>query len=153
MNRIQTYPRDIPPFWLLGALLGMAALHWLAPVTTVVSSPWSWGGLLFVVLGILLLVWAAGLFRRERTGIKPFTEATTLVAHGPFRFTRNPMYIGIVGIATGTALAFGTLTPCLVPPAFWWVLDRRFVRREELFLRERFGAAYDEYRKNVRRWV
>lgn len=147
------YPRDIPPLWLLGTLLGMAALHAWLPVATVVPSPWSAGGYGLVALGVLLVGWAAGLFRRRHTGIKPFTPATALVESGPFRFTRNPMYIGVVGIATGAALAFGTLTPCLLPPALWWVLDRRFVRREEAFLRERFGSAYDRYTENVRRWL
>jgi protein-S-isoprenylcysteine O-methyltransferase Ste14 len=147
------YPRDVPPLWLLGALLTIAALHWLWPVGTVLTGRWTWFGWELAGACALLTLGSAWLFWRRKTGIRPFHEATTLVAAGPFRFTRNPMYVGMVGLVAGIALGLGTLTPLVVPPLFWFVLDRRFVRHEERFLRARFGAAYDDYCRRVRRWL
>jgi len=147
------YPRDIPPLWLLASLLTIAALHWLLPVARWIVPPWTWIGWVLCVLSVLLTVAAAWRFRRVGTGIRPFTEATALVGAGPFRFTRNPMYVGMVGLVLGTALGLGTVAPLVVPPLFWALLDRRFVRAEERFLRARFAAAFDDYCRAVPRWL
>ena len=145
-------PRDIPPLWLLLALGAMTALHLLAPLGVVVAPPWHRLGFLVLAVAFGLLAASAAAFRRAGTGIRPFTPATNLVAGGPFAFTRNPMYLGLVGLTVGTAICLGTGSPFAVPPLFFLVLDRRFVRREEAFLRQRFGSAYDDYCKAVRRW-
>lgn len=147
------YPRDIPPLWLLASLLAMTALHWLWPVKTVITGWGTWFGWELAAVSVLLVVASVLVLRRCKTGIKPFSEATTLVAAGPFRFTRNPIYVGLVGVVTGIALGLGSLTPLFVPPLFWAVIDRRFVRAEERFLGARFGAAYDDYCARVRRWL
>jgi protein-S-isoprenylcysteine O-methyltransferase Ste14 len=145
--------RDIPPFWLLLALLAMGALHTLLPVSTVLPWPWSLLGLAIIAASILLMLACVFRFHRAKTGIRPFTPAEQLVVEGAYRFTRNPMYVGLVGVCLGVAIQLGTASPLFVPPLFFLVLDRRFVRREEIFLRGRFGAAFDEYCGRVRRWL
>jgi len=99
------------------------------------------------------MLWGAGLFRRIGTGVRPFTPATALVARGPFRVTRNPMYVGMTTILVGLGIALGDVVPLLVPPLFALVIDRRFIRREEEFLADRFGAPYREFCRRVRRWL
>ena len=83
----------------------------------------------------------------------PFDEATTLVTGGSYRFTRNPMYLGMVLILLGAALGRGSLGAFLPIPAFVWVIRRQFVLPEERFLEEAFGDAYRAYKQRVRRWI
>ena len=153
MSPTPAYPRDVPPVWLLLALACIWLLHWLAPGPVLIAAPWTWLGYALAALSLAFMVGAALLFRRLGTGVRPFSPATMLVAQGPFRFTRNPMYLGMVGLVTGIAFGVGSAMPLLVPPLFFALLDRRFVRNEERFLRERFGSAYDDYCRRVRRWL
>lgn len=147
-----SYPRDIPPLWLLIAMAVMAALHTWLPLATVVPQPWSRLGFVVIGFAMVLLVASARCFRRRGTGIRPFSEAVALVEEGPFRHTRNPMYLGLVGVTFGMAVCLGTASPLVVPPLFFLLLRQRFVLREERFLRDRFGAAFDAYCARTRRW-
>ncbi|MEO6596615.1 MAG: isoprenylcysteine carboxylmethyltransferase family protein [Planctomycetota bacterium] len=147
------YPRDIPPHWLLLALAAMVALHFFCPVAVFISPPEKYVGFLVILASIALLLNNALRFRRVGTGIRPFTEATVLVAQGAYRFSRNPMYVGLMGSTLGTAVCLGSVSPLVIPPLLFLVLDRRFVQREEVFLRQRFGAAFDDYCCRVRRWL
>jgi len=147
------YPRDLPPFWFLTAVGVMYALHRWVPIAALVEAPWhKLGWALLTVGGVIAFPSLLG-FARAGTGIKPFNPVTALVASGPYRFTRNPMYLALVIMAVGVAIYFGSLSPLLVPPALFLVLDRRFVRREEQFLRANLGTAYDDYCQRVRRWL
>ena len=146
-------PRDLPPVWLVLALSAMWALHMWLPVATWIEWPWSSLGLVVIAASAMLLTACAWRFYRVKTGIRPFTPAHQLVVVGAYRFTRNPMYVGLIGVCLGAAIRLGTASPLFVPPLFFLVLDRRFVRREENFLRQRFGAAFDEYCGRVRRWL
>ena len=148
-----SYPRDIPPMWFLAGLGFEVILDRFWPVRDLCSWPWTLSGAFVIGLGMSLLVWSAGLFRRAGTGVRPFTEATALVARGPFRFSRNPMYLAMVVMLCGVALTMGSLSPWVVPPLFLWLIQQRFVRREEAFLTERFGDDYRELCRNVRRWL
>ena len=105
-----------------------------------------------VVSGALVL-WVAGLFRRAGTTVKPFQEPSTLVLSGPFRLTRNPIYVGMVGGLLGLEVLLGSATPFLVVSVFAILIDRRFIRAEEASLEKTFGDAYREYKTRVRRWL
>lgn len=146
------YPRDIPPWWFLLALGLEVALYKFAPGQRLIRYPFTISGVLVNLLGLRLLLASSGLFRRHGTGVRPFTVATMLVLDGPYRFTRNPMYLGMVLMVIGAALMLGTIAGFIVPPLFLLLLDRRFVLREEAFLRERFGADYVAFCGSVRRW-
>ena len=76
-----------------------------------------------------------------------------MVTSGVFRFTRNPMYMGFTLILFGAAVLFGTLSPFLVIPFFMALIERRFIRTEEKMLELKFGQAYLDYKKKVRRWI
>ena len=139
--------------YFLAALLAMAALHLVAPGKQLIGSPWRYAGIIDVLAGIALVLWAAGLFRRAGTPIKPFESSSELVLTGPYRFTRNPMYLGLTVILLGTGVLLGSATPFLVVPVFLLLLDRLFVRHEEAMLAGRFGEAYEAFRRRVRRWL
>jgi len=93
------------------------------------------------------------LFRRNDTAICPTAAATRLITSDIYRLTRNPMYLGIVLMLLGVAIATGSL-PCHVATlAFFLVIDFVFCPFEEARLDELFGADYVRYRRAVRRWL
>ncbi len=145
--------RVLPPVFFAVALAGMVALHWLAPLAEPLPAPLSWLGFVPALLGVAMILAAARRFERAGTTIKPFRRSSSLVREGPYRFTRNPMYLGMVLVLLGVALGLGSVTPFLVLPVFVVLIQRRFVRAEEALLAEVFGADYDAYRRQVRRWI
>jgi protein-S-isoprenylcysteine O-methyltransferase Ste14 len=144
---------DLPPVYFLVALALMALLDYVVPVFPLVAKPYRDAGFVFMALGFALAAWAALLFRLARTGIRPFRPATALVTHGPYRLTRNPMYLGMTGILLGAAILLGSLTPFIVIPAFMALIAERFVSREEEMLEQTFGRPYADYKARVRRWL
>lgn len=94
-------------------------------------------------------------FRRQRTTVDPrYPErATSLVAEGVYRWTRNPMYVGFVSAASGAAAVFGSALALLGPGLLAVYLDRVQIPAEEQALRKRFGASFDSYDRTVRRWI
>jgi protein-S-isoprenylcysteine O-methyltransferase Ste14 len=142
-----------PPVYFLVALGAMALLHYAVPVLPLIVRPYRFAGIVFIAAGLALAAWGALLFRRAGTGILPFSPATALVTRGPYRFTRNPMYLGMAVVLLGAAILLGSLTPFIVIPAFMAVIADRFIAREEAMLESAFGAPYLEYKAKVRRWL
>jgi protein-S-isoprenylcysteine O-methyltransferase Ste14 len=143
----------LPPVWYLLALGAMWALDRMVPGMRIIPSPYRWLGAVPLVAGLTLGMTGARLFRRAGTGVVPFSEVTALVTTGPYRFTRNPMYLGLVLSLLGVAAMFGTATPWLVVPVFAAWIHWRFVRQEEAMLEQRFGAEYLAFKARVPRWV
>jgi protein-S-isoprenylcysteine O-methyltransferase Ste14 len=144
---------DIPPVYFAVALALMALLDYVVPVFPLVTKPYRYAGIVVMALAFALALWAAALFRLAGTGIVPFSPATALVIRGPYRFTRNPMYLGLSGILLGAAILMGSLMPFIVIPAFMALIAERFIAREEAMLEQAFGAAYVGYKTRVRRWL
>lgn len=103
-------------------------------------------------MGSMMVVWAERLFQSHSVGVCPFSEAPVLVRRGPYRVTRNPMYLGLVTIHLAVILATGALANIWSSLAFAMWLHYEYVIPEEAFLRERFGNAFDNYAADVPRW-
>ena len=144
---------NIPPVYFAVALALMGFLHYVFPLAHLVVGPLRYLGLAVVAPALALALWAAALFKHAGTGIVPFSPATSLVLSGPYRFTRNPMYLGLSGLLLGAALLMGSLTALVVVPAFMAVIAERFIGPEEAMLERSFGQAYLEYKARVRRWL
>jgi protein-S-isoprenylcysteine O-methyltransferase Ste14 len=142
-----------PPVFLLVAIVAMVALDRLVPGDQVLSRPLTWFGLLPAMAGVAVTLWAARIFKRAGTPLRPFEASSVLVAWGPYRFTRNPMYLGMVLLLAGLAFGLGSLAPLPVVALFAWALTMRFIRREERILEDRFGDAYRTFKGSVRRWL
>jgi protein-S-isoprenylcysteine O-methyltransferase Ste14 len=143
----------VPPVYFLVALLLMGFFHRAAPGAQVIEAPYRYAGLVLGALALALILWAALLFRRAGTNIRPYLPSTRLVLGGPYRFTRNPMYLGMAGMLLGAALYAGSLTPFIVIPAFMGLIQERFILAEEAKLEAAFGAEYLAYKARVRRWL
>lgn len=111
-------------------------------------------GVLVGAAGWLLLDGAAmRSFGRAGTSTAPFKPSTTLVTDGPYRFTRNPMYVGMAFLYVAVALALGLLWPLAVLPLVLLAVDRLVIAREEPYLERTFSDDYRAYRARVRRWL
>ncbi|MEW6267079.1 MAG: isoprenylcysteine carboxylmethyltransferase family protein [Thermodesulfobacteriota bacterium] len=141
-----------PPTYFFLSLLVMTGLHFIVPVIRVVPAPFNLFGLLLIIAGIGLNIWAWRLFQKAETPECPTERPTRLILEGPFRFTRNPMYLGMLLSLAGLAVLLGTLTPWLVPPLFILKINR-FVSFEENVMAEVFGTSYLSYRKSIHRWI
>ena len=144
---------SIPPIYFLAALGVMALLHWYLPLFQLIETPWRYAGAVLIVLSVGFGFWAVHLFRKADTGVVPFTPVKALVANGPYRFTRNPMYLGMAGTLLGAAVLFGSLAPLAAIPLFMALIEWRFILAEEALLIATFGEAYAQYRARVRRWL
>ncbi len=145
----------VPPILMLvGALAVRAATAAVDPVARPSTALLALGGLLAAGgLGVASAGVAA--FRRQRTTVDPrYPErATTLVAEGVYRWTRNPMYLGFVVVAVGAAAALGSPLALLGPGLLALYLDRVQIPAEEQALRDRFGASFESYAHTVYRWL
>lgn len=145
--------RIIPPGWLLLALLGSAALHRWLPLVQLLHAPWTLLGAAPLAAGLVLAVAGVGAFRRAGTTVIPFAPSAALVTTGVYRFTRNPMYLGLTLILAGSAWLCGSLGAFLPLPFLVWILQGGYIRAEERVLEQCFGADYLRYRSSVRRWL
>ena len=110
------------------------------------------GGLL-VTIGLAINVSAWIAFHRARTPVLPTRPTTAIVIRGPYRFTRNPLYLSLAIIHAGAALLLGYLWPLLFLPLAAALISRLVIAREEVYLEGKFGAEYARYRDSVRRWL
>lgn len=146
-------PRILPPIWLLLALIAMGLLHRYWPLHTLVDGRARWVGTAPLAAGFMVTGLSAWRFHRVGTGLIPFDEARTLVTDGFFRWSRNPMYLGMLLILVGAAVLYGTAGALLPIPIFVLIIRQRFILPEEQFMENAFGQQYRDYRARVRRWL
>ncbi len=143
----------VPPVLFVIAILMIGILHSLLPITHLLRPPDTLPGIILLLGGLGISAWHNRLFHRLGTNIHTFSEPGLLVTEGLFRFSRNPMYLGFAIALTGVALALGTLTPFLIVLLFVLIADRWYIPFEEQAMTEKFGEAYRDYAKRVRRWL
>ena len=142
-----------PPMWLLFSLVLTFVLNEFYPGVRFTSLEGQIGGGMLIVIGLVLLVSANGLFTRAGTDVIPFRNVTTLVTSGVYRYSRNPMYLGMAAVLLGCAITVGAATALLVTPVFMAIIELRFIRPEEEMLRGLFPEEYPAYCRRVRRWL
>lgn len=142
-----------PPLIFLLAIVVGFLFERVFPVS-VVPHLVAWvAGPAFVVLGAFIGVVSLGAFFRAGTSPLPIRATTALVIEGPYRFSRNPMYLGLSVLYLGIALWMGGLWPLVLLPVVIAVLQRQVIVREEQFMEQRFGEDYLRYKARVRRWI
>src|SRR5512138_238927 len=117
----------VPPVYFVLTILLMAALDRALPVARIFSLTWARIGLVPIALGTFLCVYAYYGFAKAGTPVVPFERSSALVTTGLYRFTRNPMYMGLVLILAGVATMLGTLSPWLPIPFFVWIIQANFI--------------------------
>ena len=130
----------------------MALLQIFLPLYQYVQPPLAYAGIIIVFLGIVLSAISARMFVKADTGLLPFEEATALVTGGVFRFTRNPMYLGMFLMVFGAAFLMGSVGALIPLLIFMLIIRFNFVAGEERFMEASFGQQYLDYKSKVRRW-
>ncbi|MBL8699055.1 MAG: isoprenylcysteine carboxylmethyltransferase family protein [Alphaproteobacteria bacterium] len=102
--------------------------------------------------GLALALWAVLLFRRAGTGIPVHHRVTSLVTSGPYRWSRNPIYVALILVYAAATVALDTAWPLVLLPVVVAALHHLVIRREERLLAGLFGEAYRDYAARVRRW-
>jgi protein-S-isoprenylcysteine O-methyltransferase Ste14 len=132
-------------------------LTFIFPMNNRVAVPYQLFGILLIILGFILVIWANYMLlfvgRIGLTAREPYHIPSTLVLDGPYKFSRNPIYTGVCCLAFGLSFLIGSVPIFIlgiVLTAFFW---RFFIRWEERNLEEAFGEKYVEYKKRVRRWL
>jgi protein-S-isoprenylcysteine O-methyltransferase Ste14 len=143
----------LPPVYFMLASASMLVLHFTLPVRKWLPRPWNLAGIAPLIAGVVLILIADQQFKEHGTTIKPFQASSTLVTDGVFRYTRNPMYLGMVIMLLGISICLASIPPLFVVPAFAWIMVKKFIRPEEHSLEQQFGQAYIEYKSRVHRWV
>ena len=146
----------LPPLIWLGALLVAVLLEWLLPLGLLpppLAPQAAIPGALLLAAGIGIAAAGAAAFRRAGTNVHPGHPALALVETGPYRFTRNPMYLGMLLALPGLGLiaSLDWAVPMVLP--LWLILHQGVVLREEAYLSGKFGAPYDRFRARTRRWL
>ncbi len=146
-------PRLHPSVLFLAALVLQELLYLFLPGVQFIPGPWNLLGGVPIVAGVALHTTTSRLFALCGTTRAALGEPSLLMVTGPFRWTRNPMYLAGILILLGSACVLGSFTPFLVIPLFAALVQMRFIRVEERMLAERFGEEYTAYRARVRRWL
>ncbi len=148
MNNLLRLP---PPVIALILAVITGGLDQVLPFASVIMSPIL--GVVMVSSGLVLMTLALSEFRQVNTTPVPTGEPTHCVASGPYQWTRNPMYLGLVTALTGVALFFGGLPLFFAPVILFLIIDRVFIPHEEDKMSALFGYVYQQYRTTVRRWL
>lgn len=145
--------RIVPPVWLLVTMVlmylaaGVVPLLWLLPESLMPL------GQVLVFCGFSLTYYAARLFRKAKTPLKPFVPVKAVITDGPFRYSRNPVYLGMFILLAGWAVYLRALSPWLFVAAFIWAIRTHWVLKEEVQMERQMGEPYLKYKREVRRWL
>ncbi len=144
---------NIPPVWLIGALLAMWFWSSFLPIAKF-GGAWSKTlGALVIVGAMALAIWSVLQFQQADTPVHPRRKPTTLLKDGVYARSRNPIYLAMVLVALGAALCFGTIGALVPVAALVWILQDLFIAGEEHHIAQNFGDEWKEYASKTRRWI
>jgi len=147
----------VPPplIYAVGLAVGFL-LHRLLPLKAFSRTPRALTltlGSTCISLGLTIITLGFRQMQNANTNINPTQPATTIVTEGPFRFTRNPLYLGLTFFYTGMSLLVNSLWMLLLLPFVLLVMTVGVIEREERYLERKFGEQYLTYKRRVRRWL
>jgi protein-S-isoprenylcysteine O-methyltransferase Ste14 len=143
-----------PPLGLGLVVIAGLALNRLVPLPFLPADlPAGWLAVMVFVLALALVTWAIVTITRAGSNVPTNLPTTTIVESGPYRFTRNPIYLGMFLGLIGLAIAFDNLWLLIMLVPFALVIRYGVVAREEAYLARKFGDVYRDYRSRVRRWL
>jgi len=146
-------PRIKPPHIALFCVALEILLKYFFRKLDVIPYPYNYFGIVPVFLGAFTMGWALYHFKRNDTPFIPGQIPTFVVTEGPYKYTRNPMYLGMMYILLGIAFFLGNLLSLLGPMVFFVAINSGFIPFEEKLMQKIFGKKYLEYKSRVRRWI
>ena len=143
----------MPPMIFYGFILLSIILNLFLPIKKLIVQPYNYLGIVLILFGLLIDVWAWMLFRRRKTTLNPYKIPSKLETSNLFKISRNPMYFGMDLVLWGLSIFFGSLITFIFPILFIILIEKLFIKFEEENLEKRFGKKYIDYKKKVRRWI
>ena len=151
--KVRFFPPGIP----LLAIFAGSIIEWIAPMDIGYIFPtperYYLGGALAVGAILIFGLWSVVLFRKAGQNENPWKPTPSIEVHGPYKVTRNPMYLQMVLVCIGVGIAFGNYWILLLTPVVAWALHICAIKPEEEYLEEKFGEGYLSYKARVRRWL
>jgi protein-S-isoprenylcysteine O-methyltransferase Ste14 len=145
-----------PLVGVLTILIGFG-LGWFFPIMDdfLVPAPARYwvGGIICIVSALVFVVWPFKLFQKIEQDPKPWTSTPEIIVTGPYKFTRNPMYLMMVLWCVGFSIILDEAWVFVLAPVCGIVIYLTAIRHEEIYLEEKFGDSYRQYKANVRRWI
>lgn len=145
--------KAIPAGLLVISIAAMILLQRYWPVAVFLHEPLNLLGIVVIIGGASLIAAGAYQIRKGRTPIKPFCEPVCLVTGGVYRYTRNPMYLGVTIVLLGAWIITGAVAAFLPIPFFIVAIDRACIKWEEKVLERKFPQEFSAYKSRVRRWI
>jgi protein-S-isoprenylcysteine O-methyltransferase Ste14 len=142
-----------PPLLYGSAFVLVLVFRWFWPMPIFGHAVALWPGLALLVLGVGIAAWGGRTMHAAGTNVNPALPTTAIVASGPFRFSRNPLYLALTLLYLGLTLAFNTWWGIVVLAPVLIIMHRGVVLREERYLDQKFGETYRQYRSKVRRYL
>jgi protein-S-isoprenylcysteine O-methyltransferase Ste14 len=142
-----------PPLLYALVFIGGVLLQRVWPVQVLPPSVGRAVGIAGIASGVMLSIWSIRTFWRAGTSVVPVRPSTTVVTGGPFRFTRNPMYVALALLYLGVTFWLNMLWPLLLFPVLLFLVQTYVIAREERYLERKFGEEYVQYKSRVRRWM
>jgi protein-S-isoprenylcysteine O-methyltransferase Ste14 len=142
-----------PPLLFIAVIVGGRMLdHWL-PAPWIPPGPAHLAGTVLIALGLANDVWCALTLRRHDTTILPHRAVAALVTNGPYRYSRNPIYVSELALTLGAGLLLRSPAIVLLIPVLFYALTKLAIEPEERHLREKFGEAFERFRARTPRWL
>jgi len=143
----------MPPTFFY-AFIGLSIVfHTLIPIKQVIFPLWTYLGMIPIIFGIIIDVWADLLFKKHKTTENPYKKPSSLVNSGPFKISRHPMYLGMTLILLGISIILGSLIAFVFPFVFFLIMEFVYILYEEKNMEKIFKKQYKIYKKNVRKWI
>ena len=142
-----------PPLIYVGFIAAGLVLNALYPLPFLPKAVTLITGIALSIFGAFIIAQAFRAMGRADTPVDPYEASRAIVTDGPYRFTRNPIYVGFALIYLGLACLDNSLWAVWLWPVALLVIDRGVIAREERYLESKFGEAYRQYKAKVRRWV
>ncbi|MEO0637108.1 MAG: isoprenylcysteine carboxylmethyltransferase family protein [Pseudomonadota bacterium] len=139
--------------WPPVLVVGLAAMGWFGSPASGASGLQLWIGIVLIFFGVALDGWSAAHLVRRKTAVLPRHAASHLVTDGPFRFSRNPIYLGYVIVLVGLAVFRPGAASLFAVPIFIALMLRLAIEPEEQHLSARFGVDWSTYAKDTPRWL
>ncbi len=144
-----TFP---PPLMLILSLLIGIGLQFQHPFHISQNLHFGWIGYSMTAIGILTIIYCRYLFKNAKTDIKPWKTTSKIVQGGPYRFSRNPIYLSLIIMGVGVALSTNNGWILITQGILLIILDRTVISKEEKYLELKFGETYRAYKFTTRRW-
>ena len=143
----------LPPFIFLGFFILAVALDLMIGFNLLIWGFQLSAGVLLMSLGAFLMSWSFFRFQNAMTSVDVRKPASDIVTDGPYAYSRNPIYLGMVFVYLGLVILFDLFYGFVLLIPMIYILNTQIIEREESYLSRKFGASYEDYKSHVRRWI